>query len=217
MKGDFNTLHLLHAIREIPSDRITSTEKHVLTILLSCMNQSNDSWYKYDELAEFCSLSSKTVERTINILKAKNFIFVERPLVQGRGTPNHISINIDQVMIFRKQPNKKKFSVINVQKGDFKYPLNREKGDFKSQKGDFKSPPIYKEEEERRRRAREAHGAYGASPLAEAWSQEQEPWPERFLQKKPEPNWKSIAPDTLQRLSELVPSVVAAWRRGEVQ
>lgn len=100
MKHDFNTLHLLWAIRNIPSNTLNSQEKIILFVLLSSTGSNNESWYSQSSLAEMCSLSESSIKRSLAKLVQKKFIDIKRPDQNHRIASNHYTLNIDQLMIY---------------------------------------------------------------------------------------------------------------------
>jgi hypothetical protein len=102
MKADFNILHLLWAIRNIPSTQLNPQEKLILYTMLSCANEYNDSWHGYDRLSELTSLGRTTVIKYIKTLAKKNYIILTRPPVYNRSSSNHYALNLDTILYYSK-------------------------------------------------------------------------------------------------------------------
>lgn len=98
MKHDFNTMHLLHSIREIPPSAITSSEKYILIMILSCINENNKTWYTMQNLSKYCCMSERRISPHIKSLAQKGFISIEKPLHYARRQSNEYSLNVDQIM-----------------------------------------------------------------------------------------------------------------------
>lgn len=96
----FSTTELLHAIREIPKSLLNYTEKHLLTILLSCMNASNTSWHSIDVLTDYSCMSYRSVRRYIQSLAQKNFIFIDRPSLYTHHVTNTYHLNVELILSF---------------------------------------------------------------------------------------------------------------------
>lgn len=116
MKNDFNTLHLLWAIRNIPSHAIKSAEKVILYTFLASTSQQNDLWYSQDSLCEMTGLSTNTLKKHIVSLEQKRFITVKKPDIHFRSASNHYSINIDQIMKFSKVEKVSEIDTLNGKK-----------------------------------------------------------------------------------------------------
>ncbi len=145
MHTNFNTIHLLHAIREIPNNLINHHEKYLLTVLLSCMNEENQTWYSMDMIAHFACRCERKIRAYIHSLAQKKFISIEKPTVYGRRKTNQYSLNIELIMSFHL-----------TRKGDQKSSFTEERGTNGPKKGDQRSEkrgtksPIKKETEERK-------------------------------------------------------------------
>lgn len=125
MHHDFNSIHLLRAIRLIPSSEIDSLEKLILYTLLSCSNTENDSWHSQETLAELTSSCSRTIRRKTKLLVQKKYILVKSPTTYHRGASNHYSLNVDHIM-FYFSPNK----------GDTESTFNQRRRTYSPVKGD---------------------------------------------------------------------------------
>lgn len=118
MRHDFNTIHLLHSIREIPPSVLNSHEKYVLTILLSCMNDANETWYTQDSIAYFCSMSERRCRLHIHSLAQKRFIIIEKPATYARSRTNHYHLNVDLIMGYHLGKSGDKMSPVYDRTGD---------------------------------------------------------------------------------------------------
>lgn len=124
MKHDFNTLHLLWAIRNIPSSLVNIQERMILMVLLSCAGTDNRSWHSQASLAEMCSLSETSIKKYIKTLVQKKFILIHNPTVYGRSICNHYELVIDHLMSFSRE-----------QKGSRDATFSGEKGSRRDEKG----------------------------------------------------------------------------------
>lgn len=100
MKHDFNTLHLLWAIRSMPKNLVNGHEKSLLFILLSSTGYQNSSWYSLRSISEMSGFSLDTVRRNIRTLEQKKIIIVEKPSTYSRKSSNQYILNIDLIMIY---------------------------------------------------------------------------------------------------------------------
>ena len=157
MSTHFNTMNLLHSIREIPSDLITSTEKYILVILLSATNEDNLTWHSQDTIAFFAGMSERRVRDPIKSLAQKKFIFIEKPTTYGRKKTNKYSMNVEYILSFYVGKKTDKTSSFYTRKGDEMSSFNEERGTKRPKKGDKTSGergtkrPIKIEREERKK------------------------------------------------------------------
>lgn len=98
MKQDFNTLHLLWAIRDIPKSDINGMEKSLLTILLSCSGASNVSWHSLTRIAKMSGFARSTVAKYLATLEQKQFIKVKHAIRPAQGNSNQYSLNNEKIM-----------------------------------------------------------------------------------------------------------------------
>lgn len=131
MSYDFSTINLLHAIREITISVLNSSEKYILTMILSCVDQENKSWYSMISLAKFCCMDKTRIRPHIKSLEKKNFIKINKPLVYGRKKTNEYSVNIELIMSFHL-----------TLKGCKTHPFNEKRGAKRILKGVQNASPI---------------------------------------------------------------------------
>lgn len=125
MQHDFNPIHLLRAIRLIPSTEIDPLEKLILYTLLSCSNPQNDSWHTQESLAELTSTSKNTIIRKTKSLVQKKFIIIKIPPIYKRGSSNHYALNVDHIMFYcpsKSVPTESTDSTSNSSFNDHRYP-----------------------------------------------------------------------------------------------
>ncbi len=99
-QSNFSSIDLLHSIRDIPSSRITSGEKLILTMLLACNNTDNISWRTTENIAELCSMSARGIFPHLRSLSQKGFIFIQHPEHYTHRKSNQYSLNIELLMTY---------------------------------------------------------------------------------------------------------------------
>lgn len=124
MKHDFNTLHLLWAIRNIPSTSINSLEKLILFTFLSCTGNKNLLWHNQDTLQEMTCLTRTTLKKYLKSLMKKEFITINKPDSYFRTASNQYTLLVDKIMNY-----------CEVSKGSGGDPLSENKGSYYDSKG----------------------------------------------------------------------------------
>lgn len=164
MKHDFNTLHLLWAIRDIPSKAIKSPEKVILYTFLSSTNYQNDLWYNQESLCEMTGLTRNTLKKHLASLEQKKFITIKKPSVHFRAASNHYSLNLEQIMFYSKVDKGSEFDTLSQKKGS---NLDKKGSNLDARRGENLTPK--KEREERKEEKGKKTASDEASlPLSEA-------------------------------------------------
>jgi hypothetical protein len=127
--ADFNVLHLLWAIRDIPSSVLNVQEKIILYTLLSCVNKDNICWHSQITLSKMCSLSETSVKKYTKTLSQKGFIKISMPAQYNRANSNQYSLIISNFSF-------QKLSTM----GSPHDPLNDKKGSPRDGKGSPRDP-----------------------------------------------------------------------------
>lgn len=102
MKHDFNTLHLLWAIRDMPKNVVNGYEKIILFVLLSCAGSNNSSWHTQKSLCEMCSLGETSLKKYTKSLEQKKLITIERPAHYTHYSNNKYQLSVDLIMTYSK-------------------------------------------------------------------------------------------------------------------
>ncbi len=85
-----------HILRNVESNMISNNQKLVIYMLSSFMGEKMTCFPSHEELARVCSISIKTVQRTLKSLEKMNILFIKR----SHNKNNIYSFNPSWMSIF---------------------------------------------------------------------------------------------------------------------
>lgn len=100
-----NDLHVLWAIRDIPSSFLNLAEKGALCLFSAIIGNKPSCAMSFPELAEIMGNSPRNLRYIFNKLENKKFIFVTRHNILGRGKNNTYQLNYELILSFSNKAN----------------------------------------------------------------------------------------------------------------